>query len=350
MASNDQRIGVLNAEGGICLAGRRTVMMPLRTAVVGAGYFGRFHARHYKECPGADLVAVVDVAREKADALAGEFGVLGFTDHRELAGRIDAASIAVPTSRHYEVARDLLEAGVHVLVEKPITSEVAEAAALNRLAQEKGLVLAVGHIERYSAPFLALADSVSRPLYIESSRISQWKPRATDVDVVLDLMIHDVDIILGLVKSRVARIDAAGAPVLNPTEDIASARIVFEDGCVANVTASRISGKTQRTMRVFQPDSYIVCDFGERRISRFIKTGDPLVQGPAAITADAWEVPHHDSLAKEIAEFVSCVRSGRTPTVDGRAGEEALKITTMINEALRKHRRQVAEKLAMSFV
>jgi predicted dehydrogenase len=321
----------------------------LRTAVVGVGYFGRFHARHYKECRGADLVAVADSDRQKAEAVAREFGVQAFSDHRDLAGRVDAVSIAVPTSRHYEVARDLLEAGIHVLVEKPITADVAEAAALNRLAQQKRLVLGVGHIERYSAPFLALADNISRPLFIESYRISQWKPRATDVDVVLDLMIHDVDIILGLVKSPVARIDAAGAPVLNSTEDIASARIAFEDGCVANVTASRISGKTQRTMRIFQPDSYVVCDFAERRISRFVRKGDPLVLGPEAITADVWEVPHHDSLAKEIAEFVSCVRSGRTPTVDGRAGEEALRITTMINEALRDHRRRVAEDLAISF-
>ena len=322
----------------------------LRTAVVGVGYFGRFHAQHYKECSGADLVAVVDLDRQKAEAAAREYGVKAFSDHRELLGRADAVSVAVPTSRHYEVARDLLDAGVHVLVEKPITAHVAEAAALNRLAEEKGLVLAVGHIERYSATFLALADQISQPLFIESYRISQWKPRATDVDVVLDLMIHDVDIILGLVKSPVVRIDAAGAPVLNPTEDIANARIAFDNGCVANVTASRISGKTQRTMRIFQPDSYIVCDFAERRISRFVRKGDPLVQGPAAITADAWEVPHHDSLAKEIAEFVSCVLSARTPTVDGRAGEEALKITTMINDALRAHRRLVGEKLAISGV
>jgi predicted dehydrogenase len=319
-----------------------------RTAVVGVGYFGRFHARHYNESPGVDLVAVVDLDRQKAEAVAREYGVQAFADHRDLIGRADAVSIAVPTSRHYEVARDLLDAGVHVLVEKPITAEVEEAAALNRLAAEKRLVLAVGHVERYSAPFLALAENISRPLFIESYRISQWKPRATDVDVVLDLMIHDVDIILGLVKSPVVHIDAAGAPVLNPTEDIASARIAFDNGCIANVTASRISGKTQRTMRIFQPDSYIVCDFAERRISRFIRTGDPLVQGPEAIKSDAWEVPHHDSLAKEIAEFVSCVRSGRTPTVDGKAGEEALRITAIINEALREHRRRVGAKLAIS--
>lgn len=318
--------------------------------MVGVGYFGRFHARHYKESLGVDLVGVVDLDRQKADAVAKEFGVQGFSDHRDLAGRVDAVSVTVPTSHHYEVARELLEAGIHVLVEKPITADVAEAAVLNRLAEERRLVLAVGHIERYSAPFLALADIISRPLFIESYRISQWKPRATDVDVVLDLMIHDVDIILGLVKSRVVKIDAAGAPVLNATEDIASARIVFEDGCVANVTASRISGKTQRSMRIFQPDSYIVCDFAERRISRFVRKGNPLLEGPEAIKADVWEVPHHDSLAKEIAEFVGCVRSRRTPTVDGRAGEEALKITTMINEALREHRRRVAEKLAISHV
>jgi predicted dehydrogenase len=345
----DPVIGALDTANSSSQADRRTIMTaPLRTAVVGVGYFGRFHARHYKECPGVELMALVDADRQKAEAVAREYGVQGFSDHRDLAGRVDAASIAVPTSRHYEIARDLLDAGIHVLVEKPITAEVAEAASLNRLAREKGLVLAVGHIVRHSAPFLAIADTISRPIYIESYRISQWKPRATDVDVVLDLMIHDVDIILGLVKSPVARIDAEGAPVLNATEDIASARIAFEDGCVANVTASRISGKTQRTMRIFQPDSYIVCDFAERRISRFVKKGDPLIQGPEAITADAWEVPHHDSLAKEIAEFVSCVRSGRTPTVDGRAGEEALRITTLINEALREHRRRVAEKLAIS--
>jgi len=307
----------------------------VRTAVVGAGYFGRFHALHHAANPDIDLVAVVDTDRGRAETVANEANTQALTDYSELTGRIDAASVTVPTSHHFNVAHDLLDAGIHVLVEKPITSECADAASLIKLANERELILAVGHIERYSAPYLALREKVHSPRYIESHRISPWKPRAIDVDVVLDLMIHDIDIILGLVGAPVTRVDAVGASVINPTEDIANARITFASGCVATVTASRISHKTQRVMRVFQPDGYIVCDYADSRIVHFQRKAGSPADDLNAITVDTQEITKHDALQREIAEFARCVTSGHASTVDGTAGLKALEITNMIKDSLR---------------
>ncbi|MGH6814931.1 MAG: Gfo/Idh/MocA family protein, partial [Hyphomicrobiaceae bacterium] len=238
-------------------------------AVVGAGYFGRFHAKQYAANPKAKLVAVVDADEARARAVADEVGTEAIGDYRALAGRVAAASVVVPTPQHFEVARSLLEAGIHVLVEKPITDSVASADELARLAETRGRVLQVGHIERFSATYRALAKRVTRPLYIESHRVSPWKQRAGEVDVVLDLMIHDIDIIQGLAGSPVTAVHAVGTPVINPTADLANARIVFESGCVATVTASRISYKTERRMRVFQPNSYVIGDFGNNRLDSY---------------------------------------------------------------------------------
>ncbi len=314
---------------------------PIRTAVIGVGYFGRFHARHYAANPDAELVAVVDEDMARAEEVAQEFGAEPFGDYRALAGKVDAASIAVPTSMHAGVARELVEAGIHLLVEKPITDNVEDGEALVDLAAEKGCVLQVGHIERYSAAFRALSEKITRPLFIESYRISPWNERANEVDVVLDLMIHDIDIIQGLVASPVTSVHAVGAPVVNPTEDLANARIVFENGCVANVTASRISIKTERTMRIFQQQSYVVCDFGKGRISSYTHDPDSKATGIAAIKFDTVDIPKEDSLGNEIADFLECIRSGRTPMVDGRAGVEALRVARMITDTVRDHRRYV---------
>ncbi len=314
----------------------------IRAAVVGAGYFGRFHALHYAKNPEVDLVAIVDRDPERAAQIADEAGgAEALTDYRALKGRVDVASVAVPTSLHFKVALNLLEDGLHLLIEKPLTSAVEEAEALVALAQEKGLVLAVDHVERFSATYEMLAKNVSHPAYIECYRIATWKPRATDVDVVLDLMIHDIDILLGLVKSQVVRVDAVGAPVVNPTEDIANARIEFANGCVANVNASRIAGKTERKIRVFERDSYIVCDFGLSEMVHYTKKGDPEALGMDAINIDFQEIPKHDNLQRSIANFIHCVKTGETPMVDGRAGVEALKVIQQVNEKLRAHRKQI---------
>ncbi|MEE8633762.1 MAG: Gfo/Idh/MocA family oxidoreductase, partial [Methyloceanibacter sp.] len=215
----------------------------IRTAVVGTGYFGRFHANHYTKNPRANLVAVVDTDEARARVIADEFGAEPVSDLREILGRVDAVSVAVPTPAHYAIARDAIEAGLHVLVEKPITDTVETAIALTELAEAKGVVLQVGHIERFSAAYRTLADIISDPLYFESYRIAPWKERGVEVDVVLDLMIHDIDMIIGLVGSPVSSVDAVGTPVLGRRIDLANARITFESGCVANVTASRVSYK-----------------------------------------------------------------------------------------------------------
>jgi len=313
----------------------------VRTAVVGLGYFGKFHARHYALNTRADLVAVCDADAGRADEIAAEYGAEPLSDYRDLVGRVDAVSIAVPTSMHFLVADDLLRAGLNVLVEKPITQTVEEADRLVALAEARGLVLQVGHIERFSAAFRAMEDKVDRPLFIESRRISPWKPRATDVDVVLDLMIHDIDLVLGLVGAPVEAVQALGAPVLNASEDIANARLTFENGTVADITASRIAGKTDRQIRVFQPDSYLTCDFVDHRVTRFTRSS--AADGRAAASADAismetWEIEKEDSLANEIEEFVDCILTGRNPTVDGRVGRDALNLANMITDSMRAHR------------
>lgn len=314
----------------------------LRAAVVGYGYFGRFHARHYQENPGATLVLVADPDPVRRAAAAEERGVETVADHRDLIGKVDLVSIVVPTSAHHAVARDLIEAGIHVLIEKPIAADLAQGEDLVRRAEAKGVVLQVGHIERHSAAFRALSPRLSRPLYIESDRISPYKPRATDVDVVLDLMIHDIDLVIGMVGSRVVSADAIGAPVLTGTADLANARIAFANGVVATVTASRVSHKTERMVRVFQRDSYIVCDFANLRLTEIRR--DPTAPAGGMLEGLAVEtvtIPREDSLANEIGEFLSCVREKRRPAIDGRVGCEALRVANMIKESMAERRRLI---------
>lgn len=321
----------------------------IRVAVVGAGYFGRFHAKHLAAHPGAVLSCVVDTDEQRARLASEGLGARPLRDHRALIGQVDAASVVVPTPEHFRVAHDLIEAGIHVLVEKPITDDVETAHTLSQLAKARGVVLQVGHVERFSATYSALADRVTQPLYIESFRVSPWKNRAGEVDVVLDLMIHDIDIIQGLVASPIASVHAVGTPVLNPTEDVANARIVFQSGCVANVTASRISYKTERRLRVFQPDSYIVADFANHRIDAYSLNGDPAVKGLAAIEYQSTEVQPQDSLASEIADFLECIASGRRPRVDGYAGYEALRVASLVTDSIDEHRRRLRQTTQMRF-
>jgi predicted dehydrogenase len=310
----------------------------IRTAVVGAGYFGRFHADHYARNARADLVAVVDTDEARARAVAGEFGA---EPAFGLAGRVDAASVAVPTPLHAEVARALLEAGIHVLVEKPITDSIASARAITDLAEQRKLVLQVGHIERFSSAYRTLAGLVAEPLYFESYRIAPWKNRGIEVDVILDLMIHDIDMIIGLVDSPVSSVDAVGTAVLGRNVDLANARITFESGCVANVTASRVSYKTERRMRVFAHNHYVNCDLGTGRIFGYRLRGDPATEGLAAIATETHEIPKEDSLANEIDAFLDCITIGSKPLVNGRAGSEALRVASMINASIEEHLKTV---------
>jgi predicted dehydrogenase len=320
----------------------------IRVAVVGAGYFGRFHADHYSRNQRAKLIAVVDTSAERARAVAAEFGAEPLSDYREIIGKVDAVSVAVPTPLHYDIAHALAGAGMHILVEKPITDSVSSATALADLAEQRKLVLQVGHIERFSSAYKTLAKVIVDPLYFESYRIAPWKNRGVEVDVILDLMIHDIDMIIGLANSAVESVDAVGTPVLGRNIDLANARITFASGCVANVTASRVSYKTERRMRVFGRSHYLNCDLGEGKIFGYSLRGDPMTEGLAAIATETHEIPKQDSLANEIDSFLDCIINGTKPLVDGRAGSEALRVASMINQSIAEHLARVQAPLGRS--
>ncbi|HEY7754590.1 MAG TPA: Gfo/Idh/MocA family oxidoreductase [Steroidobacteraceae bacterium] len=311
-------------------------MTPLRCAVVGAGYLGRFHAQKYAGLADCELVGVADPSPEARERLKSELGVAGYADHRELLGRVDAVSIATPTALHHPVARDFLEAGAHVLVEKPITTTVAEARELIALAAGRKLVLQVGHLERFNPVILAVAGELSGPRFVESNRLAPFKPRGTDVSVVLDLMIHDIDLIEHIVRSPIATIDAIGAPVFTDEIDIANARIRFENGCVADVTASRISLKAERKLRVFQADAYLSIDLQQKLLS-VVRKPAAIEEGvPPKVDLEERSFEQGDALLDEIRSFTQAVRAGRRPVVSGEDGLRALETATRIAELVNR--------------
>ena len=307
-------------------------MSGLRAAVVGVGYLGRFHAEKYAAHPGVELVAVVDIDAERARQLAAQLGVEAATDYRTLVGRIDCASVVVPTQHHHAVARDLLESDIDVLVEKPLTGTVEEGKALVELAVRRERVLQVGHLERFNPAVVALGGVVTDPRFIECHRLAPFSERGTDVDVVLDLMIHDLDVILSMVPSTVCAVEAVGVPVLSSSVDIANARLRFANGCIANLTASRVSLKRERKMRIFQPDAYLTVDYGERRVR--ICRREPGVDGQAALVLEDREVVEADALESEIDAFVRAVRGRAAPPVSGWDGLRALEVAHVIRESL----------------
>jgi len=304
----------------------------LRTAVIGVGYLGRFHAEKYAANPAAELVAVADVDPARARAVAAALGVEAVTDYRALAGRIDCASVAVPTQLHHAVACDLLDAGVDVLVEKPLTTTVDEGKALLELAVRRGRVLQVGHLERFNPAIRALDGIVREPRFIECHRLAPFTERGTDVDVVLDLMIHDLDVILSMMPSPLRSVEAVGVPVLTNSVDIANARLRFANGGIANVTASRVSLKRERKLRIFQPDAYLSVDYGERRVLICRRESGP--DGLPALSLEEREVPEADALGSEIDAFLSAVRERETPPVTGWDGLRALEVAHVILESL----------------
>ena len=310
----------------------------LRLGVVGVGHFGRYHAQKMAALEGARLVAVADIDRVRADAVAGELGTDAVGGHRALVGRVDAVSVAVPAAAHYPVVRDLLGSGIHVLVEKPLTETAATAEEVTALAEARGLVLQVGLIERFSDAFRNVAPQITRPLYIESVRVGPFTARNTDVSVVLDLMIHDIDIILALVDAPVAEVDAVGAPVFSESEDIANARLKFANGCVANVTASRVSLKTERTLRIFQPDVYIKVDHGERSVRMVRKRDDGAPAGIDNVALENRRFDEGDPLRREIEAFVQAVRTGAAPAVSGADGVRSLKVAQRIAASMSENR------------
>lgn len=311
-------------------------MSRLKCAVIGVGYLGKFHAEKYAGLPDCELVAVVDSRHETARAIAEKHGAQALTDYRELLGKVDAVSIVVPTSLHYQVARDFLLHGAHVLVEKPITVTVEEADDLIRIAAEKKLKLMVGHLERFNAALLGMNLIDQKPLFIESHRLAPFNPRANDVSVVLDLMIHDIDIILDIVDSEVERIDAKGVTVLTSDTDIANARIVFKSGCVANVTASRVSLKVERKMRLFMPNCYVSVDFQNRILAQHRKGEKEMYPGVPEIISKESVFENGDALLEEIKHFITCIREDREPLVSGHAGRRALATAIAITELLKQ--------------
>lgn len=279
---------------------------------------------------GVELAGVIDSDAARASAVAAEVGSVACTDYRDLLGQVDLVSVVVPTEHHYRVVRDCLEAGVHVLVEKPITRSVDEADALIELARARGLKLQVGHLERFNPAWLAMRPQVTSPRFIEAHRLAPFKPRGTDVSVVLDLMIHDLDLILSVVASPVAEVRASGASVLTEGIDIGNARIEFENGCVANLTASRVSVAAMRKMRLFLKDCYLAIDFGERRVQT-ARRGEDLDK---PIALDEMTVPAGDALMNEIEAFARAVREGSPAPVSGADGRRALALALEIGELM----------------
>jgi predicted dehydrogenase len=307
-------------------------MKRLRCAVIGAGYLGRFHAQKYAAIPRCDLVGVVDPDASARERIASELGVAVFADHRDLLGRTDAVSVATPTATHHAVARDFLRSGSHVLVEKPITATEPEARELIALAAEGSRVLQVGHLERFNPVILAVAGELVNPRFIESNRLAPFKPRGTDVSVVLDLMIHDIDLIQNVVHSPIASIDAVGAPVFTNEIDIANARIRFENGCVADVTASRISMKSERKLRVFQTDAYLSIDL-QQKLLTVVRRPAVIEEGvPPKVDVEERSFEQGDALLAEIESFLDAIEQGRPPVVSGEDGLRALLTATRIAE------------------
>ncbi len=296
----------------------------IRVAVVGVGYLGRFHALIYSRMPDVDLVGVFDTDPGRARTVADEVGCASHACIADLLDQADAVSVVVPTTAHLSAAAPFLLRGIHVLLEKPIAPTLADAAEIVRLAGVHDAILQIGHVERFNAGVMALAQRIDSPLYIEAQRMGGFVERATDVDVVSDLMIHDIDIILSLVGAEISAISAVGASVLTEHVDIANARLEFANGTVANVVASRVSDKTTRRIRVFQPRRYLSLDFVAQTID--IAEPHPVEGSRSEIARQRIQIEPIKPLDLELAEFVRCIRDGQPPLVDGRTGLKALEV------------------------
>ncbi|MCB1051157.1 MAG: Gfo/Idh/MocA family oxidoreductase [Acidobacteria bacterium] len=310
--------------------------MTVKVGVIGVGALGRHHARLYQQCPNAQLVGVYDAAPETLARVSEELGVAPFADMHELLSQCDAVSLATPTDLHFAMAQEILNAQKHLLVEKPITVLPEEAEVLIQMAKSHNRVLQVGHVERFNPVIVAFEGKVENPRFIESHRMASYPPprpgalpRGTEVGVVLDLMIHDIDIVLHLVKSEVASVDSVGIPVLSKSEDIANARIKFENGCVANLTASRVSHEPMRKIRIFEPNAYLSLDYSKKAAEVYRKV-------PQGIHRESVPIDDHNALLHELQHFVGCVAAvqagGSDPAskVPGEHGLRALKLATEI--------------------
>lgn len=306
----------------------------IKVGVVGVGYLGKLHARIYSESEDVQLVAVADTDKGRAEDIARQTGSKPFVDYSELFGKVNAVSIVVPSCLHYRVASDFLNQGIDILIEKPITDSIADAEGLVRMAGDKDLILQVGHIERFNPGYIALKDLVHKPMFIDAQRLSPFTERGTDVDVTIDLMIHDIDIILSLVKSDISEIKATGMPMLTPRIDMASARIEFKNGCIANITAGRIfHGKTRR-IRVFEEENYLSLDYLTTEIiehKKKLKDGRP-TQDIRHIKPEKF-----DPLKEELNAFIKSVRKRTKPVISGIEATEALKVALKVSEIINEN-------------
>lgn len=304
----------------------------IKVAVIGVGYLGRFHAQKYSSIEDAELVGVVDSDPERAEAVAKEVGTRAFRSRAELPGLVDAVSIATPTEFHHSIGMEFLSKGVHVMMEKPLAADSREAGELVREAERTGAVLQVGHIERFNGAMTALGNAVRDPLYIEAARTSPYPNRSTDVDVILDVMVHDIDLVLSMAGSEPERVEATAFPVVSPGKaDFASARVVFRNGCAACITASRVARERVRKITVYQPGAVISIDYAAQTLSfdRTVPGSGPV----ASQSAEDLKVEKKDSLLEELRSFLISVRDGRPPVVSGRDGMRALELAERIREA-----------------
>ncbi|MBN1526610.1 MAG: Gfo/Idh/MocA family oxidoreductase [Candidatus Omnitrophica bacterium] len=301
-----------------------------RVGVVGVGHLGSIHAKVYSKLDNVKLAGVCDCNIERALEIGKRFDTASYADYEELFDKIEAVSIVVPTSLHYNVTKDFLLHGIHVLVEKPVTKTLSEAEELIDIAKEKKLVLQVGHIERFNSAVLALEPYLLKPRFIECQRLGPFHERVKDVGVVLDLMIHDIDIVLGLVKKDTAAIEAVGVSTISNHEDIANVRLIFEDGAIADITASRVTKDVVRKIRIFQEESYISLNYLTQEVAIFRKSGDKIVK-------EKIKVKKHEPLKRELKSFIECVQTGTKPIVSGVEGKRALQVALEIVEKIRSN-------------
>jgi len=306
------------------------IMQKLKVGVVGVGHLGSIHAKIYKEIPNCSLKAICDIDKERLSAISHALAVPAYCDYRELFGKVDAVSIVVPTKLHQKIAFDLLKHKIHALVEKPFTLTLKEADSLINEAKKEKLILQVGHLERFNSAFAATLKLIKRPRFIECHRLSPFPNRSLDVGAVLDIMIHDIDIILGLVSSKIRKVESVGVNVLTKFEDIANARITFKNGCVANLTASRVSDEAMRKIRIFQEDTYISLNYKKAKASVYKKVGRKIIKENLPIEKE-------QPLQKELQSFVDCVLRGEKPLVSGSVAREAMAVALEIqNQIWRK--------------
>ena len=305
----------------------------LKTAVIGIGYLGRFHAQKYSGITDSELIGVVDVDPESAQNIADELEVPFYTDYHEVLDKADAVSIVVPTVLHYETAKAFLKNGVHVLLEKPFAANIEEAEELEQLSKKMNVRLQIGHLERFNPVFTEFQQLIDQPKFIENIRIAPFPKRGTDVDVILDLMIHDIDLVMAVVGEYPESVEGTGVNIITSTTDLANARLRFPSGCIADLTASRVSDKAERKMRIFQSGLYLSLDYGTGQ-ARKLQVDPEAVPDPDTLRPESYQLEKGDALLAEIESFISVVREGKKPKVTGQDGLNAMRVAWQIKEQL----------------